>query len=78
MMWVDPRYRGSIVASTLVADLISWANKSGLESVALVVTDINSRAITFYENQGFASTGETVDVDVNRNLRGIRMEIKTG
>ena len=78
MMWVDPDYRGSAAASTLVEELIRWADGSGFRSIALNVTDTNSRAIKFYENQDFVSTGEVVDVDVNRNLRGIRMKIKLG
>jgi ribosomal protein S18 acetylase RimI-like enzyme len=74
MMWVAPQYRGSTAASTLVDALIRWADGCGLRSVALVVSDSNLRAIKFYENQGFVSTGAVVDVDKNRNLRGIRME----
>ena len=35
--------------------------------------DITTRAIRFYERCGFSATGETVDVDSERNLRGIRM-----
>jgi len=76
MMWVAPHYRGSTAASTLVDALIRWADGCGLRSVALVVTDSNLRAIKFYDSQGFIPTGEMVDVDVNRNLRGIRMEIQ--
>jgi ribosomal protein S18 acetylase RimI-like enzyme len=76
MMWVAPRYRGSGAASTLVHALLRWADECGFRSVGLVVTDSNSRAIQFYENQGFIPTGDRVDVDENRSLRGIRMETK--
>jgi len=78
MMWVDPAHRGSRVASSLVANLICWARECGFDSIALNVTDTNSRAIRFYENQGFCATGETVDVDAKRGLRGIRMNQHLG
>jgi len=76
MMWVDPEYRGSSAASLLVDELLSWAKESGFAAVSLNVTDSNARAIKFYENQGFHDTGEKVEVDFGRNLRGIRMTRK--
>ncbi len=76
MMWVDPRYRGSSAASSLVRVLLSWAKDSGFVAVSLEVTDSNARAIKFYENEGFHDTGEKVEVDSNRALSGIRMTQK--
>jgi len=76
MMWIDPGYRGSSAASLLVDELISWAKESGISAVFLDVTDSNSRAIRFYENQGFEDTGERVEVDFSRHLSGIRMTRK--
>lgn len=73
MMWVDPAHRGSRVASSLVENLICWARECGFDSITLSVTDTNGRAIRFYENRGFCATGETVDIDEKRGLRGIRM-----
>jgi GNAT superfamily N-acetyltransferase len=74
MMWVDPRHRGSDAATLLVGNLLEWARECGLRSVGLGVTDANARAIRFYEKMGFVATGETLDVDAERGLRGIRME----
>ena len=76
MMWVDPMYRGSCAASSLVENLIDWAKGSGFFTVSLNVTDTNTRAIKFYENKGFLDTGEKVEVDSTRGLRGIRMSQK--
>ena len=73
MMWVPPAYRGTEAAPTLINALIAWAKEIGLSSVYLNVTDANHRAIRFYERCGFIATGETVDVDSERHLRGIRM-----
>ena len=63
MMWVDPGYRGTSAASSLVGNLLSWAKHSGFATVSLEVTDSNARAIRFYENQGFHDTGEKVEID---------------
>ena len=76
MMWVAPEYRGSAAASALVQNLLCWAKDSGFSAVSLNVTDTNARAIRFYKNQGFHPTGEEVEVDSQRNLRGIRMTRK--
>ncbi|MDF1657875.1 MAG: GNAT family N-acetyltransferase [Verrucomicrobiales bacterium] len=73
MMWVDPQYRGSNAASSLVSNLLGWAKDSGFDEVFLEVTDSNARAIKFYENMGFYDTGERVEIDSERNLTGIRM-----
>jgi len=75
MMWVAPEYRGTAAASTLVQSLLDWAKKAGHDSVSLSVTDTNDRAIQFYKNCGFELTGESVDVDAKRNLRGVCMKI---
>lgn len=76
MMWIDPIHRGSVAATLLVAKLIKWAREFGFESVALNVTDTNTRAIKFYQNQGFIPTGNAVDIDSERGLRGIRMAMQ--
>ena len=78
MMWVDPRYRGTRAASLLVAQLLAWAKESGFSSVSLDVTDSNTRAIRFYENQGFHETGEKVEIDAARDLSGVRMTQELG
>lgn len=73
-MWVAPNYRGSKAASCMMQALLVWAKAVGFTSVGLCVTDTNLRAIQFYKNCGFELTGETVDVDQKRNLRGVRMK----
>ena len=75
MMWGEPDHRGSDAAKMLVESLLAWAKNSGFDLIGLSVTDTNARAIQFYANCGFRPTGDTVDVDVSRELRGIRMEI---
>ncbi len=57
----------------LITNLLQWAKESGIEQVSLEVTDSNSRAISFYQTQGFNPTGEEVAIDSDRNLKGIRM-----
>lgn len=74
MMWVDPCARSSLAASSLIENLLKWAEESGLLTVQLSVTDTNTRAIRFYEKHGFILTGEEVDIDPARQLRGVRMK----
>lgn len=78
MMWIDPAYRGTSAASSLVNNLLNWARESGFADVSLDVTDSNARAIQFYKNQGFHDTGAKADIDRDRNLTGIRMTQKLG
>ncbi len=73
MMWVAPEFRGSPAASLLVNRLLEWATASGLSTITLGVTGTNARAIGFYRKLGFCVTGEEMDVDPSRGLRGIRM-----
>jgi len=76
MMWVSPQARGTDAAALLIKNLISWASEVGMSEVLLNVTDTNMRAIQFYMNCGFASTGKVVDCDAARNLKAIRMSKK--
>ena len=73
MMWISPEVRSSGAGSMIVDNLLLWAGNNGFKSVSLVVTDSNTRGIKFYENCGFRNTGEIVDVDLSRGLKGIRM-----
>ncbi|GAA5509106.1 GNAT family N-acetyltransferase [Novipirellula caenicola] len=74
-MWVAPDHRGSPAASMLLGQLRIWAAEVGIHHLNLSVTNTNGRAIKFYENQGFLSTGECVSTDRNRELQGILMTL---
>ncbi|BDS07448.1 N-acetyltransferase [Oceaniferula spumae] len=76
MMWVSPEARGSGAAPLLISNLMDWASAVGMSEVLLNVTDSNERAIQFYLNYGFVSTGDIVDCDASRCLKAIRMSKK--
>jgi RimJ/RimL family protein N-acetyltransferase len=57
-MWVDPRVRGSTVASDLVGTVVAWCRDGGKRTLSLWVTRGNDRAQRFYERLGFRVTGE--------------------
>jgi GNAT superfamily N-acetyltransferase len=56
-MWVDGAVRGSGVADELVEAVAGHARAEGAATLVLWVTEPNSRARSFYQRMGFASTG---------------------
>jgi len=52
-MWLHENYRGSDVASRLVAQVEVWAFDRGFETLCLGVTENNDRAKRFYEKLGY-------------------------
>jgi ribosomal protein S18 acetylase RimI-like enzyme len=57
-MWVDPAYRRSGLAGSLVASMVNRAVSVGAHEVALWVAEDNARARSLYERSGFELTGE--------------------
>lgn len=60
-MWVDPDYRGTDIASRLVAQIEVWAFDRGSERIILGVTEGNARAARFYEKLGFTPWDGTLE-----------------
>jgi len=56
-MWVAPDFRGQGVADRLVEAVCEEARQAGAGCVALWVTEMNDRAIAFYQRLGFTPTG---------------------
>ncbi|HEX6932852.1 MAG TPA: GNAT family N-acetyltransferase [Streptosporangiaceae bacterium] len=56
-MWVDPRARGTGVADQLIERVTCHARENGARSVTLWVTQVNARALAFYQRMGFTLTG---------------------
>lgn len=56
-MWVDPCARGTGVADRLIERVTSHAREQGATSVTLWVTEVNARALAFYQRIGFVLTG---------------------
>jgi ribosomal protein S18 acetylase RimI-like enzyme len=57
-MWVDPAYRGGGgAADALVASVVEWARGEDARAVRLSVIDVNARARSCYERNGFRATG---------------------
>lgn len=62
-MWISPEHRGSTVAAELLAHVFAWAADGGIQTIRAEVTEGNTRALRFYERQGFrriASEGRVV------------------
>jgi ribosomal protein S18 acetylase RimI-like enzyme len=55
-MWVAPAARRKGIGRMLVNAVIEWARGRGANSLQLIVTSNNERAIRFYQNLGFTMT----------------------
>jgi GNAT superfamily N-acetyltransferase len=54
-LYVERAWRGTGLADELLGRALDWAAERDLAAVQLYVTASNSRAISFYERQGFRS-----------------------
>lgn len=58
-MFVRPEYRGTTVASELIAASKTYASQRGADALYLDVVEGNSRALSFYRREGFVEYGAT-------------------
>jgi ribosomal protein S18 acetylase RimI-like enzyme len=58
-MWVAPTHRRRGVGRLLIDAINAWAQTKRATNLQLMVTNINKSAIDFYEQLGFAMTGNT-------------------
>jgi GNAT superfamily N-acetyltransferase len=58
-MWVAPGYRRSGLGVQLVDAVEGWARIQAVTHLLLMVTNVNTIAIRFYEQCGFVFTGNT-------------------
>jgi GNAT superfamily N-acetyltransferase len=56
-MWVEPDARGTGVADQLIHAVSEHAREQNASCLTLWVTEINARAIAFYQRIGFVPTG---------------------
>jgi ribosomal protein S18 acetylase RimI-like enzyme len=57
-MWVAPDARGAGVGRALLGAVADWSRDRGCDQLVLRVTESNEIARRFYEDRGFAETGE--------------------
>lgn len=58
-VWVAPEHRKSGIGRLLMNAIESWAARTRVQTLLLMVTSINHAAIDFYHRNGFAMTGHT-------------------
>jgi ribosomal protein S18 acetylase RimI-like enzyme len=75
-MWVDPRHRGSSVATQLLDAVLDWARAAGAPEVALGVAEDNDRARRFYERAGFRPTGAGEPLRSRPTVRTLGMRLR--
>ena len=68
-MWVEPSRRSSGIGASLVEQVLGWARARDVRSVILGVTETNAGAAAFYEQLGFADTGERDPLREGSELR---------
>ena len=66
-MFVDPNLQSKGVGTSLIKDL---TQEAGIKDITLAVLGANTRAIKFYEKQGFTEVNELKDtyLALKRNL----------
>ena len=72
-MYVSPSSRGTRVATQLVEATCDWAIAQGDDSLYLHVTESVTRARSFYDKNGFRSTGATITMDRDPSIRLMTM-----
>lgn len=60
-MWVDPRFRGRGLASSLIGKIVSWAIQSGFSELRLAVRPDNATAQSVYQRNSFSVSDEPGD-----------------
>ena len=68
-MWVEPSRRSSGIGASLVEQVLGWARARDVRSVIHGVTETNAGAAAFYEQLGFADTGERDPLREGSELR---------
>ena len=58
--------------------VLKWAATRGVKTVDLLVTEINDRAIRFYERLGFVKTGKTQIYPIDTSLIEFEMVRRVG
>jgi GNAT superfamily N-acetyltransferase len=74
-MWVDERWRGRGVATSLLDEVVRWAIDEGVGSLGLDVTDRMGRARRFYERYGFVTTGVTLPLPRDPTIQLVEMRL---
>ena len=73
-MWVQSEYRGMAVAQGLVEAVKQCAVNNGHARLVLDVAPENSRAVTFYQKQGFVFLAEWEALESHPHIRVQKME----
>ena len=72
-LYVDPVYHGQGIGGFLLREVENFAEDRGLQSVALVVFEGNTRAYSLYERSGFKQIGTRDDLFYSSLGLGILM-----
>ena len=72
-MYVTPRARGGVVATSLVDAVVGWAKSERASALYLDVTTSLSRASAFYRKVGFQPTGERRVMERDPSIELVRM-----
>jgi ribosomal protein S18 acetylase RimI-like enzyme len=62
-VWVHPDYRGTRVAWDLMDAVFAWAKESDYQTIIAGVTNVNARALTFYNKYGFSIMDKSAKTD---------------
>lgn len=66
-LWVSPKYRRNGIGMKIVTTVSDWLSERGANSVFAWVANSNLKAIAFYKQTGFISTGEIMLHPLKKN-----------
>lgn len=72
-LWSAPGHRDVGVADALLDAVEAWASASGHRQLRIWVVERNDFARRFYEQRGFAPTGQAMPYELDPRLRHVEM-----
>ena len=72
-LWSAPGYRDIGVGVALLEAVVAWATSSGADQLRMWVVERNEHSRRFYEQHGFATSGETMPYELDPRVTEVEM-----
>jgi GNAT superfamily N-acetyltransferase len=72
-LWSAPGYRDIGVGVALLEQVADWATRSGADQLRMWVVERNEHSRRFYEEHGFAASGQTMPYELDPRVTEVEM-----